>query len=132
MGFAGVVSSVCLEVTVRLKYFTKRGSVYTRQIEGERELWLKEDRGGIIHSLAGGIHISIEKLQKLVSDYPSLLDRTYCFDMGVEKEFFDGAKKEAFRGNIEKEDTIIFFLYRKGDKYAIGCSSLIERIEEEH
>ena len=117
---------------MQTSYFTKRGSVYKHKVEADSEIWFKEDRGGEIHALAGGIHVSIKKLQKIVSDYPSLLDRTYAFDMGVEKEFFEEAKKEQFTGDIGEEETIIFFLAQKEfGTYGIGCSSLIERIETE-
>ena len=116
---------------MQTSYFTKRGSVYKHKVEGDNEIWFKEDRSGEVYALAGGIHISIKKLQKIVSDYPSLLDRTYAFDMGVEKEFFENAKKERFTGDIGNEETIIFFLAQKEfGTYGIGCSSLIERIEE--
>jgi len=116
---------------MQINYFTKRGSIYKRKIENDSEIWFKEDRSGDDHALVGGIHVSIKKLQKIVSDYPSLLDRTYAFDMGVEKEFFEGAKKEQFTGDIGNEETVIFFLAQKEfGTYGIGCSSLIERIEE--
>ena len=117
---------------MQTSYFTKRGSIYTHKVDAEKEIWFKEDRAGEMHSLAGGVYITIRKLQKLVSDYPLLLDRTYAFDMGVEKEFFEEAKKEQFKGDIGDEETIIFFLIKKEfGTYGIGSSSLIERIETE-
>ena len=114
------------------KFFTKKGSVYTQSIRRRKELWIKEDRGGRIETLAGGIHISRKKFKELIREYPSsLLDKTYCFETDVEREFFEDAKREKFTGNIEYEDTVIFFLVKKGpDKYGIGCSSIVERIEE--
>jgi hypothetical protein len=114
------------------KYFTKKGSVYTQSIRRGKELWVKQDRGGEIQTLVGGIHISKKRFKELVKEYPSsLLDTTYCFSLDVEREFFEDAKRERFTGNIEDEDTVIFFLIKKGpDKYGIGCSSLVTRIEK--
>jgi hypothetical protein len=114
------------------KFFTKKGSVYTQSIRKGKELWIKKDRDGEIQTLVGGIHISRKRFKELIKEYPSsLLDKTYCFDADVEREFFEDAKREKFTGSIENEDTVIFFLVKKGpDKYGIGCSSLVERIEE--
>jgi hypothetical protein len=114
------------------KFFTKKGSVYTQSIRRGKELWIKQDRNGEIQTLVGGIHISKKKFKELIKEYPSsLLDKTYCFDADVEREFFEDAKREKFTGSIKDEDTVIFFLIKKGsDKYGIGCSSLVERIEE--
>ena len=116
---------------MEIRYHTKKGSIYIQRIQEDRELWVKEGRDGTIHSLAGGVHISVRSLHKLVTERPSLLDSTYCFDMGVEKDLFDDAKKERFTSGTEKEETIIFFLTKKGEgQYGIGCSSLIDKIEE--
>jgi hypothetical protein len=114
------------------KFFTKKGSVYTQSIRRGKELWIKEDRNGEIQTLVGGIHISRKRFRELLKEYPSsLLDTTYCFDLDVEREFFEDAKRERFIGNIEDENTVIFFLVKKGpDKYGIGCSSLVTRTEE--
>ena len=114
------------------KFFTKKGSVYTQSIRRGKELWIKEDRNGEIQTLVGGIHISRKKFKELIKEYPSsLLDKTYCFDADVEREFFEDAKREKFTGSIENEKTVIFFLVKKRpDKYGVGCSSLVERIEE--
>ncbi len=114
------------------KFFTKKGSVYIQSIRRGRELWIKEDKNGEIQTLMGGIHISKKKFKELIKEYPSsLLDKTYCFDADVEREFFEDAKREKFIGSIEDEDTVIFFLIKKRpDKYGIGCSSLVKRIEE--
>lgn len=115
---------------MEIRYHTKKGSIYIQRIEEGGELWLKENRYGEIRSLAGGVHISVRSLHKLVTERPSLLDSTYCFDMGVEKDLFEDAKKERFTNGTEKEETIIFFLTKKGnDQYGIGCSSLIDKIE---
>jgi hypothetical protein len=114
------------------KYFTKKGSVYIQSIRRRKELWIKQERDGGIQTLVGGIHLSKKKFGELIKEYPSsLLDTTYCFGLDVEREFFEDAKRERFTGNIEDEDTVIFFLIKKGpDKYGIGCSSLVTRIEE--
>jgi hypothetical protein len=114
------------------KFFTKKGSVYTQSIRRGRELWIKQDKNGEIQTLVGGIHISKKKFKELIKEYPSsLLDKTYCFDADVEREFFEDAKREKFTGSIGDEDTVIFFLIKKGpDKYGIGCSSLVKRMEE--
>jgi hypothetical protein len=120
------------EVAMQRKFFTKKGSVYIQSIRRGKELWVKQDRNGEIEPLMGGIHISRKRFKELIKEYPSsLLDTTYCFDLDAEREFFEDAKRERFTGNIEDEDTVIFFLIKKGpDKYGIGCSSLVERIEE--
>jgi len=114
------------------KFFTKKESVYIQAIERGKEFWIKQDEDGEIQPLMGGIHISREKLKELMREYPSsLLDKTYCFDADVEREFFEDAKREKFTGSIENEETVIFFLVkREPDRYGIGCSSSVERIEE--
>jgi hypothetical protein len=114
------------------KFFTKKGSVYTQTVKRGKEFWIKEDKNGEIEPLVGGIHVSRKKLRELIKEYPSsLLDTTYCFDLDSEREFFEDAKREKFTGNIKNEDTVIFFLVKKGpNKYGIGCSSLVKRIEE--
>jgi len=114
------------------KYFTAKGSTYIQKIEEGKELWIKQDKNGEIHPLPGGIHISRKKLKELMKEYPSsLLDKTYCFDADVEREFFEDAKREKFIGGTESEQTVIFFLIkRESGKYGIGCSSLVERIIE--
>jgi hypothetical protein len=106
--------------------------VYIQTGRRGKELWVKQDRNGEIQTLVGGIHISKKKFSELIKEYPSsLLDTTYCFGLDVEREFFEDAKREKFTGSIEDEDTVIFFLIKKGpDKYGIGCSSLVTRIEE--
>jgi hypothetical protein len=91
------------------KYFTKKGSVYIQKVEGGRVFWIKQDKAGELQPLAGAIHITREKLKKLLKEYPSsLLDKTYCFDIDVEREFFEDAKRERFIGNIKDEQTVIF------------------------
>ncbi|MDD5063308.1 MAG: hypothetical protein PHQ35_00930 [Phycisphaerae bacterium] len=113
------------------KFFTKKGSVYIQSIRRRNELWIKEDKNGEIQTLVGGIHISRKRFRELLKEYPSsLLDTTFCFDLEAEREFFEDAKRERFTGNIEDEDTVIFFLVKKGpDKYGIGCSSAVTKIE---
>ena len=57
--------------------------------------------------------------------------RTYCFDADVEREFFEDAKREKFTDSTESGQTVILFLVkRESNKYGIGCSSLVKRIEE--
>lgn len=112
------------------RYYTKKGSVYIQTTTEVGEYWVKEDADGVMHSLAGGIHIARTKLQELIDEYPrTLLDKTFCFNIGVEKEFFDDAKREKFTGLIEVEPTVIFFLVKTGDRYAIGSSSEVVNIE---
>lgn len=114
------------------KYFTAKGSTYIQKTRKHQELWIKQDKNGEMHRLLSGIHISVKKLKELMREYPSsLLDKTYCFDADVEREFFEDAKREKFVGSIESEPTVIFFLIKRGsDKYGIGCSSLVKRIVE--
>ena len=113
------------------KFFTIKESIYIQTIKGGKEFWIKQDKDGEIDSLMGGIHISRKKLKELIKEYPSsLLDKTCCFDADVEREFFEDAKREKFTGSIEGEETVIFFLVkREPDRYGIGSSSLVERIE---
>jgi hypothetical protein len=116
---------------MRIKYHTSKGSIYTHTIEGEQNYWVKEDKDGQIHPLMEAIHISKAKLQELVREYPStLLDRTYCFDVGVEKEFFEDAQQEQCESLFEAEETVIVFMVKRdGNHYAIGCSSEVVNIE---
>ena len=118
---------------MHMKYYTSKGSIYTHTLDGNQDYWVKVDKDEEIHPLAGGIHISKTRLQELVDEYPStLLDKTCCFDVGVEKEFFEDAKRETYSGMIHREETVIFFLtQRNSDHYAIGCSSVIEKIEKD-
>ena len=92
-----------------------------------------EDKGGNLRSLVGGIHMALARLRELIKEYPAtLLDQTLCFDAGVEAEFFEDAKREKFTGPIEIEESVIFFLAKRDhDRYGIGSSSVIERIESE-
>jgi hypothetical protein len=117
---------------MKIKYHTVKGSIYTHTLEGIDDYWVKEDRDGEIHPLVEGLHISKKKLQELVREYPStLLDKTYCFDMGVEREFFDDAKREEFEGVFETEKTVVFFMVKRDSgRYAIGCSSEVVHVEK--
>ena len=117
---------------MQLKYHTSNGSVYTHTVEGDRDYWVKEDKDGGYYPLAEGLHISKRRLAELVREYPStLLDKTYCFDIGVEKEFFDDAKVEACETLSGAEETVIVFMIKRDlDHYAIGCSSDVVRIEK--
>ena len=95
---------------MHIKYYTQKGSIYIHTVEDSGYYWVKEDADGGIHPLVEALHISKDKLQELISEYPSsLLDKTLCFDMGVEKEFFDDADH---------------------DLYGIGCSSRVVKIEK--
>ena len=119
---------------MEIRYFTTMGSVYTQRIEGEDEFWFKQEKDGHTVFLAAAVHITFTKLKELISEYPSsLLDKTYCFSADVEKEFLADARKEAFIGDLEdvaREQTVICFLEKIGEHYKLGCSSLIERMEE--
>lgn len=114
------------------KFFTAKGSVYTQTLARGREYWVKRDKDGQAQPLMGGIHISKKKLGELIKEYPSsLLDKTCCFDLDVEREFFEDARREKFTGSIENEQTVVFFLVKRGPKkYGIGCSSVVEKVEE--
>lgn len=117
---------------MKFRYFTAKGSTYIQTKTEVGEYWVKQGADGVIHALAGGVHISRQTLQELIDEYPrTMLDKTFCFNLGVEKEFFEDAQRESFRGGIEDEPTVIFFLVKAGDRYAIGSSSEITRIEKE-
>ena len=117
---------------MHIKYYTKKGSVYIHTIEESHEYWIKEDTDGEVHPIVEALHISVNKLQELIREYPStLLDKTYCFEMGAEKEFFDDAKREVFDGVIEAEDTVILMLLKHSDEhYGLCCSSQVVRVEK--
>lgn len=117
---------------MHIKYYTKHGSVYIHTIDGPNEYWIKEDPDGEVYPIAEALHISRAKLQELVNEYPStLLDKTFCFDIGAEKEFFEDAKREPLEPFSETEETVIFFLIKRADEhYGIGCSSQIVKVEK--
>lgn len=119
---------------MEIRYFTKKGSVYTQKIEDEDEFWFKKEADGRTIFLAAAVHIAFSKLKELIREYPaSLLDKTYCFGADVEREFLEDAKKEVFIGDVKdvlREQTVICFLVKTGEHYKLGCSSLIERMEE--
>ena len=114
------------------KYYTTKGSIYSHVCQGDREYWAKENIDGGIHALADGIHISKQNLQELVREYPStLLDKTYLFGDGAEEEFFDDARREDAHGLTDGEETVILFLVKHdGDRYQLGCSSQVVKIEK--
>ncbi len=116
---------------MQIRYLTEKGSTYIQTISEVGEYWTKEDTEGAVHSLAGGIYIARSRLQELIREYPTtLLDKTLCFGMGVEKEFFEDAKREEFNGPFEAETSVIFFLVKHpGDVYGLGCSSKVVNIE---
>jgi hypothetical protein len=104
-------------VAMQIRYHTSKGSVYIHTLSSDRDYWVKEDT---------------KKLQELVREYPStLLDKTYCFDVGVEREFFTDAKLEQCETMFETEETVVIFMVkRESDRYAIGCSSEVVSIEK--
>lgn len=117
---------------MKIKYHTKKGSIYTHQVFDERELWTKENKDGIVQSLDSGIHITIKSLQKLVINNSSLLDRTYSFDLHIDRDLFENAKREGIKAGANGEDSLIFFTIKKDHgQYGVGCSSLITRVEME-
>ncbi|MEN6308805.1 MAG: hypothetical protein ABFD91_13745 [Anaerohalosphaeraceae bacterium] len=116
---------------MHIKYYTSKGSIYTHVLDSSRDYWLKEDQFGQILPLTEGLPISKKKLQELIKEYPStLLDKTYCFDETVEKEFFDDAKREQVNSPFEAEDTVIFFIVKsESGRHSIGCSSQVIKTE---
>jgi hypothetical protein len=121
-------------ILMEIRYFTKKGSIYIQKIEEGQEFWIRKEKDGQTSMLAGAVHISYKRLQELIREYPSsLLDKTYCFGVDVEKEFLEDAKKETFIGDsadIRRDKTVICFLLKTGEHYRLGCSSLVERTEE--
>jgi hypothetical protein len=117
---------------MQVQYFTKKGSLYICQKNTSGDVWFKRGRDGLFQPLAGAIHLARTRLQDLLREYPSsVLDTTLCFGNGLAKEFFDDAKREHITDIPEGKETNIFFLLNKGeDKYTIGYSSAIERIEK--
>ena len=115
------------------RYVTAKGSVYICKHENGRELWFKQDHEGQIHPLVEAVHISADTLKELVQEYPhSLMDKTYCFDLDVEREFLEDARRERFIGDIQSNDTVICFLTKRGpDAYSLGCSSRVTHIIEQ-
>lgn len=118
---------------MKVRYYTSKGSVYVMtRGEGEGEYWVRQEPDGTVQPLAGGVHLARVKLEELIREYPStMLDKTFCFDMGAESEFFEDAKRESFKGLYEMEPTVIFFLVRHGDRFALGSSSEIVKVETE-
>jgi hypothetical protein len=117
---------------MQIKYFTKKGSVYICQTDASGCVWFKQDRDGVCQPLAGAIHLSRTRLQELMREYPpSARDTTFCFGNGLAKEFFDDAQREHIADIPAGAETNIFFLLSKGeDKFTLGYSSTIQRIEK--
>lgn len=118
---------------MQIRYYTKKGSIYIYQTDTSGNgSWLKQDRNGLFLPLAGAIHLLRTRLQELVREYPtSALDTTVCFGNGVAKEFFDDARREHIGDIPAGQETNIFFLLSKGkDKYTLGYSSVVRRIEK--
>jgi hypothetical protein len=103
-----------------------------RKDESGNAHWTKRDRYGRQFELAGAIHLPRTRLQELLREYPStVLDTTLCFGNGLAREFFDDAKREHITDIPEGTETNIFFIQKKGeDKFTIGYSSVIHRIEK--
>ncbi|MHC5083337.1 MAG: hypothetical protein ACYTET_05295 [Planctomycetota bacterium] len=115
---------------MQIKYTTQSGSVYIQNATSGGELWHKEDAAGNPILLAGAMHISRSRLQRLITEYPrQALDQTACFGEGIAREFFDDAKREG--GKVaDSEESKIFFLVNRGlGKYGLGYSSSVQRIE---
>jgi len=117
---------------MQIRYHTTKGSTYTHTVEGTQDHWVQEDKEGASHSLVEGLHISKKKLQILLRDYPStVLDKTYCFDDRVEKQFFEDVKREHVDALFESEETVILFVVKsESGLYRIGCSSPVVKIEK--
>ena len=116
---------------MQIRYFTKKGSVYIHQTDAGGG-WLKRDPNGIFQPLAGAIHLPRTRLQELIREYPtSARDTTMCFGSGLAKEFFDDVKREHMIEAPAGQETNIFFLLSKGnDRYSLGYSSTIQRVEK--
>ena len=116
---------------MQIRYTTQSGSVYVRTDNEGGQFWYKLDKTGLHVPLAGAIHISLHRLQALITDYPrAALDQTACFGDGLAKEFFDDAKRHKSVEVLENEDSTIFFLINRGlNQYGIGYSSLIVNVE---
>ena len=112
-------------------YYTKKGSRYICQSRPEGTVWYKRGRDGTFQPLAGAIHLPRTRLQELLREYPrAVLDTTVCFGNGLAQEFFDDARREHRADIPDGTETNIFFLQSRGEnKYIIGYSSTVERIE---
>lgn len=113
------------------QYFTQKGSTYIYQVNDAGTAWFKRDHTGTYQPLAGAVHLPRTRLQELLREYPrSVLDTTVCFGDDLAKEFFEDAKREHLKEIPEGTETNIFFLLNKGEgRYAIGYSSVVQRIE---
>lgn len=117
---------------MKIRYFTEKGSVYLVTRSEVGEYWVRQEPDGSVHPLAGAVHLGRSRLEELIREYPAtMLDKTFCFDVGAESEFFEDAKREKFNGLFELEPTVIFFLVKHGDRFALGSSSEIIKIEKE-
>lgn len=113
-------------------YHTKHGSVYIHQTGADGGSWFKRDADGRLAPLAGAIHLPRARLQALIAEYPrSAVDSTVCFGSGVAKEFFEDARREHIEQAPDGVETNIFFIIQKAnDKFTLGYSSTIEKIEK--
>lgn len=119
-------------MTMQIRYYTKKGSVYICSKDDSGARWIKCDRFGRQLELAGAIHLPRTRLQDLLREYPSsVLDTTLCFGNGLAREFFDDAKREHITDIPDGIETNIFFIQKKAeDKFTIGYSSVVQRIEK--
>ena len=124
---AGYKQSV---LRMQIIYYTKHGSEYVCRTDSGRSVWYKRDRDGLV-PLAGAFHLPRTRLQALIAEYPrSAVDSTVCFGSGMAREFFEDARREHILDIPEGIETNIFFMIRKADdRYILGYSSTIERIE---
>ena len=118
---------------MQIQYTTKSGSIYIQNATAGGDLWHKLDAAGNQIPLAGAMHISRDRLQRLITEYPaSALDRTVCFGEGVAREFFDDARREGGKVGQGQESKIFFLVNRGLQKYSLGYSSRVEHVEKIH
>lgn len=118
-------------VKTQIHYHTKSGSIYVRTVDETGESWHRETPDGKRFDLAGGMHLTRQRLQQIITDYPAnVMDKTACLCEGVAIEFFFDAKHHASVDVPEHEESTIFFLINRGlGQYGIGHSSRIEKVE---
>lgn len=116
---------------MQYKYHTKSGSIYIRTLDTYGDSWDKIDKEGNLTPLAGAMHISRQRLQEIIADYPLIiLSRTALIGKSIARDFFEDVKREGIVHIPEKQESLIFFLIeREGGKYSVGYSSRVERVE---
>lgn len=118
---------------MKIQYFTQKGSVYIYQTQAAGGMWYKRDRAGLLAPLAGAIHLPRTRLQDLLREYPtSAFDSTMCFGNGLAKEFFEDVQREHIPDipNDGRETNIFFLLCKGEDKFTLGYSSIVQKIEK--